>query len=193
MRVLLFLIAKLRLCDSFQTHPYANRGFRRQNVVSRFILSAQDGKGEISNLLLDPDMVAQDEVATQLLDEEAAPEKKDFQTGSLFTSVVLLNFVAVIWGTQHAVIKQVISDTPPSSYSLLRFGLAAIIASPYTPGIQNLIKNNRATSPHDIRKAWRWGLEMGIWMFLGFALQAIGLESTVSKVWICICDMAYNL
>ena len=28
---------------------------------------------------------------------------------------------------------------------------------------------------------WRWGVEMGLWMFLGFAFQAIGLEYTTAQ------------
>uniref|UniRef100_A0A7S4RIW6 EamA domain-containing protein n=2 Tax=Ditylum brightwellii TaxID=49249 RepID=A0A7S4RIW6_9STRA len=30
-------------------------------------------------------------------------------------------------------------------------------------------------------RAWRWGLEMGIWMFLGYAFQAVGLVFTTAQ------------
>ena len=113
------------------------------------------------------------------------------RTFGLATSIFLLNLVAIIWGTQHAVIKMIINDTDPSYYSLLRFGLAALLASPYTPGLKYLILDDETSSAGDdddsikksdqLRKAWRWGLEMGLWMFLGFSLQAIGLETTTAS------------
>eukprot|EP00980_Cylindrotheca_fusiformis_P029314 scaffold23108_cov240-Cylindrotheca_fusiformis.AAC.1 len=93
------------------------------------------------------------------------------------SSVFLLNCVAIIWGTQHAAIKALINDTPPSLYSVLRFGLAALIASPYTPGLPYRIGEGK----DHLSTAWRWGLELGLWMFLGFSLQAIGLESTTAS------------
>lgn len=97
---------------------------------------------------------------------------------SAITSCGLLNLVAILWGSQHAIIKLIINDTQPSHYSLLRFAVAALLSSPYTPGIQNL--TGKESDFEKVRKTWRWGFEMGIWMFLGFALQAMGMEYTVS-------------
>lgn len=97
-----------------------------------------------------------------------------------FTSIFLLNCVAIIWGTQHAVIKSLINDTPPSSYSLLRFGLAALIASPYIPGLPDRRKGETESEERFVA-SWRWGIELGLWMFLGFSLQAIGLETTTAS------------
>jgi drug/metabolite transporter (DMT)-like permease len=67
----------------------------------------------------------------------------------------------------------------------LRFGLAALIASPYTPGLSGLIpSNDKIETAFNIdsqtKKAWRYGLELGALMFLGFALQAVGLETTTA-------------
>lgn len=86
------------------------------------------------------------------------------------SSILLLNLVAVLWGTQHSVIKMIVGDeaSGADAFTLLRFGLAALLASPYTPKLGN-------------RQAWRWGAEMGLWMFLGFSFQAIGLESTTAQ------------
>lgn len=140
-------------------------------------------------------------------------------------SVLLLNAVAIIWGTQHAVIKLVVEDSSVGTFTLLRFALAALLASPFTPGLPPLLFSN--TREHDessmtmttssssninnasrqddddddedhekmtesmtlstanaiassstapVTTAWRWGIEMGFWMFLGFAFQAVGLE-----------------
>jgi drug/metabolite transporter (DMT)-like permease len=99
-------------------------------------------------------------------------------------SIFLLNLVAVIWGSQHAVIKMVVDDSEASLFTLLRFGLAALIASPYTPGLSSLFRQDDDSEPVDadeVKKAWRWGAEMGMWMFLGFSFQAIGLASTTAQ------------
>jgi drug/metabolite transporter (DMT)-like permease len=113
-------------------------------------------------------------------------------------SILLLNVVAVIYGTQHAVIKTVVADSDAGSFTLLRFGLAALLASPYTPGLAKFGRNTNAdvedslsiTTDADenenkasasVATVWRWGAEMGFWMFLGFAFQAVGLGSTTAQ------------
>jgi drug/metabolite transporter (DMT)-like permease len=200
------------------------------------------------------------------------------------SAVLWLNVVAVIWGSQHAIIKSVLmggtssSDdtvsltTPlslptlpdhllgvihestaelpfmdttaaqlavtaaaastttstaivdPAAFTFLRFGLAALLASPYTPnpllallrpgGVGDGDGSNHSTAvshaqPYNAttesdtlnfdtrvdsasttaaaaaatsaRITWRWGLEMGLWMFLGFCWQAIGLQYTTAQ------------
>ena len=122
-------------------------------------------------------------------------EIEHYDSSSGFNSVLLLNFVAIIWGTQHSIIKTVVQDCDASAFSLARFGLATILASPYTPSIApflkrlstNLVANDIAqeekgqASNKDDFLAWKWGLEMGLWMFLGYALQAVGLEYTTAQ------------
>lgn len=123
-------------------------------------------------------------------------------------AVWLLNAVAILWGTQHAVIKTVVSLEPSSAttmvtnsptwvavFTLVRFALAAILA---TPGIFLQQQQQQQQPPlllttddtlHDYfgmdkrkRKVlWRWANELGFWMFLGFAFQAIGLEYTTAQ------------
>lgn len=130
-------------------------------------------------------------------------DDKDEGIGLIPTqSLFLLNLVAVIWGTQHSVIKMVVEDCDASAFSLARFGLAAIIASPFTPALRPLVNifsgwenerlestadklraedNDQQISDEESMLAWRWGLEMGLWMFLGYAFQAIGLEYTTAQ------------
>lgn len=102
------------------------------------------------------------------------------------TSILLLNFVAIIWGSQHALIKMVVEDTQnPAALTMLRFSLAAIIASPYLPIFRDRInsmttvKTDRAEK--DELKSLRYGLELALYMFLGFATQAIGMQTTTSQ------------
>jgi len=84
------------------------------------------------------------------------------ESGGLFSSVILLNFVAILWGTQHAIIKNLVKDSAPDTYSLIRFGLAALLASPYLPELPSKKSENSA------RETWRWGCELAIYQFLGF-------------------------
>lgn len=101
-------------------------------------------------------------------------------------AILLLNLVAIIWGSQHTVIKMCIADVDPSSFSLVRFLLAALIATPSwwyssssTQNHDNLKKDNNikiSTSGNHWFITWRWGIEMGLWMFLGYAFQSIGLK-----------------
>jgi drug/metabolite transporter (DMT)-like permease len=102
-----------------------------------------------------------------------------FPPSTTMTAVVQLNFVAIIWGSQHALIKSVVagenSHGDPSVFNLLRFGLSAAIASPYTPSLR------RNGIFEDNFKTWRWGIELGLYMFLGFCFQSIGLEYTTAQ------------
>ena len=114
-------------------------------------------------------------------------------------SILLLNFVAVIWGTQHSFIKMSVEDCDASAFTFSRFALAAIIATIgpllFRGDDEDVLNNsNSSVSIADLdeekntqssamienkeenRIAWRWGIEMGIWMLLGYAFQAIGLE-----------------
>jgi len=114
-----------------------------------------------------------------------------FQDESPPVPVLLLNFVAIIWGSQHAIIKTVVEDSDPAAFTFLRFTIASLIASPYLPGAKQTILNKLSLTPSDddvmktnevdLWKPWRWGIEMGLWMFLGFSLQAIGLQTTTAQ------------
>lgn len=121
------------------------------------------------------------EVAASLSFEENSLSQQNITTAtttsSSSSSLLLLNLVAVLWGSQHAVIKQVMESSDASMFTLLRFGLAALLAAPFTPGFSKNQQENTVSS----QTAWRWGLEMGFWMFLGFSFQAIGLETTTAQ------------
>ncbi|CAM9397557.1 unnamed protein product, partial [Laminaria digitata] len=50
--------------------------------------------------------------------------------------LALLNAVTLLWGTQHAVIKLVLQeDLSPGVTNFARFGIAALLFSPWTPGV----------------------------------------------------------
>ena len=145
-------------------------------------------------------------------------------------AILALNAVAIIWGSQHAIIKLVVDDSDAGCFTFLRFGIGALIASvplilakqeqqqtstdtvggasttaarvaelgsgdslslsnsngntQADTSISIASNNGKATTTVDSQNAmtvWRWGGEMGFWMFLGFAFQAIGLATTTAQ------------
>jgi len=99
-----------------------------------------------------------------------------------------LNAVAVIWGTQHAVIKSSISSFHSTSLlNFWRFSSSALLFSPaFVATVKDWCDQNfyspsppsspsSSSSPNSVLVS---GAELGLYTFLGFALQAIGLETT---------------
>jgi drug/metabolite transporter (DMT)-like permease len=80
----------------------------------------------------------------------------------LKTRTILL-IVAALYGTNFGSIKVMQETLPPSTAALLRFTLALGALSPYL-----------ASTP---RALWRPGLEIGLWVALGYVVQGIGLDS----------------
>jgi drug/metabolite transporter (DMT)-like permease len=124
------------------------------------------------------------------------------------TAILWLNAVAILWGTQHAVIKTVVTDdeTSAAAFTLCRFALAAALALP--AGITQVVNRKKdeedeaslrssvradtdaaaatttlqsTSTTTDLVTLARWGAELGWWMFLGFGFQAIGLETTTAQ------------
>ena len=93
----------------------------------------------------------------------------------VWQAVVALNAATLIWGSQHAVIKDVVEAASPSSTNAARFLIAAAAALPWLPGAPWRAPSANATA------AWTAGLELGCWSFLGFALQAVGLQYTTAS------------
>ena len=155
---------------------YATEQFEDENVDSLDGFAVQQNENEIQH-------VVHDKITTNALETKPwASLLKDIPT----QPILLLNLVAILWGSQHAVIKLCLqeSDHAAGPFTLLRFGLAALLASPYTPGLKNWLSfegGESSDSSSKTTRAWRWGIEMGIWMFLGFAFQAIGLEYTTAQ------------
>lgn len=124
-------------------------------------------------------------------------------SSSSLLPLFLLNMVTILWGTQHAVIKLILdSDLSPGMTNLARFSLAALLFSPWTPGLQrhppplpftpeeaNPGQDNTSDETFDTaraRETWQAGAELGVWMFLGFAFQAVGLGLTTARYNQCI-------
>lgn len=139
-------------------------------------------------------------------DHPSTPMPPDRATGagieaSSLVPLALLNTVTVLWGTQHAVIKLILQeDLSPGVTNFARFAIAALIFSPWTPGVLRDTPSipDLLTGQVDVgakeggelgaadgggaaAETWRAGAELGVWMFLGFAFQSIGLGLTTAR------------
>ncbi|KAJ1414804.1 EamA-like transporter family-domain-containing protein [Ochromonadaceae sp. CCMP2298] len=123
-----------------------------------------------------------------------------------------LNAVAVLWGTQHVIIKQALSSPQYGSASLLNFWRFFLSAALFSPALLRLLQRdegrvteaesegdsdndevregkdeNTATTTIDTNtvsartRTLRAGAELGLYTFLGFGFQAIGLETTTAS------------
>ena len=83
-------------------------------------------------------------------------------------AVSTLAFVTAAWGTQHSVAKAAldsVGDGHALELTAARFVVAALALAQFRPKDE---------------ETWRWGAELGVWSFLGFALQTVGLETTTA-------------
>lgn len=113
------------------------------------------------------------------------------------SALALLNVVTLVWGTQHSVIKVAIESPAgsPAILTLARFGLAALLFAPWLP-LPDITQITRGSSSDDVEvpptsgatsedfrssgastpsanSVWLAGAELGLWMFAGYALQAV--------------------
>ena len=177
--------------------------------------------------------VSTDEKSLETLHDkyQASKPSSTMIWGVPLQSILLLNIAAVLWGTQHSVIKSVVDGIPigpsdslrewfynilgreatfiPSNdgdaaayFTLARFSLAALLAAPYTPGVDEWLDRLKGrvntgetkiismqddslemvNEPSiDNNLSWKYGIELGIYMFLGYAFQAVGLQTTTAS------------
>lgn len=97
------------------------------------------------------------------------------QHNPINSGFLLLNFVAVIWGSQHVIIKEAIDSFPaPSLLNFARFFVSTIV---FSPSLFKVLMKYSTTSISS-SLILRAGAELGLYTFLGFGFQAIGLETT---------------
>ena len=101
--------------------------------------------------------------------EPPTPPSTLSQSASLF----LLLLTTLIWGSQHSIIKMTVEEVDPATFSAARFAVATIAAT--LPFIFS--KSPPASS---VKTSCRWGLELGLWMLMGYGFQAISLETTLA-------------
>ena len=87
----------------------------------------------------------------------------DLKIKQHLSGVLALILVTILWGSTFVVVKETVKTIPASVLILSRFGLSALVFLPC------------------LRPNWRlcWaGLELGLWLFAGYATQTIGLQYT---------------
>ena len=114
-------------------------------------------------------------------------DTEDCKTGRL-PALVALNAVAIVWGSQHAIVKTLVwassaSESPITLVNSLRFTLAAVTTA--TLGACRACRaramgRTRAThfadAPHT--GLLRAAVELALWLVSGFTLQLVGLQWT---------------
>ena len=106
---------------------------------------------------------------------------------TLWQAILALNACTLIWGSQHAIMKDVVVEASPASVNAARFVVAAAFALPWAPGAP--WRPAPAAAPTSagpgskapVSRTWAAGAELGFWTFLGFALQAVGLQLTTAS------------
>lgn len=78
-----------------------------------------------------------------------------------------LGMAGVIWGSNFVLVKLALEHMPPLYYLGLRFLVGAVVLAPFAVG--RLRRLNR--------RGWLMGSGIGVLLFLGFALQTIGLRT----------------
>jgi len=109
-------------------------------------------------------------------DDNEVAEDEEKPPMSLWTARGIVLLMAMICGTNFPSIGLLEATVEPSLASALRFGLASVALIPMLRGVRQ-----EAILP---------GLEIGVWLSLGYVGQAIGLQSMNSSVAAFICSMS---
>ena len=113
-----------------------------------------------------------------MVEKELGAQAVGHSTSSLKRTMLLptetyaflaLNIATIIWGSQHAVLKNIVKTSSPAAVNAVRFSIAAALAAPWLPWNAHC---------HGARATWLAGAELGGWMFCGFSLQVYGLQFT---------------
>jgi len=111
---------------------------------------------------------------------DSEPQSDEVGTGPdaatiMKTRATLLG-VAALYGTNFGSIKIMQESLEPSTAALLRFTIALVALSPYL-----------RTTPKELIKP---GLEVGLWVSLGYFVQGIGLETCDASTAAFLCSLA---
>ncbi|PIN25971.1 hypothetical protein CDL12_01250 [Handroanthus impetiginosus] len=81
-------------------------------------------------------------------------------------SIILLNVIAIIYASNIPVVKEVEAIIDPEAFIVVRFAVAAF---PFIPFVFQARDDARTPNA---------GVELGIWVSLGYILQALGLQTS---------------
>lgn len=92
-------------------------------------------------------------------------------TGRKYLGEGALLFATIIWGGTFVIIKESLNDVSTMLFVTTRFSLAAVLIIPFVLKRKNLFSK-------DLLKG---GLLLGLFLFLGFATQTVGLKHTTAS------------
>ena len=85
---------------------------------------------------------------------------------SKYTSEAILLFITLLWGATFVIVKEALQEISPLLFITIRFVIAGIILLPF------VLRKNFS------KKSVLSGILLGVLLFLGFALQTVGLKYT---------------
>ncbi|KAF2317474.1 hypothetical protein GH714_022614 [Hevea brasiliensis] len=104
----------------------------------------------------------------EIVSENVKKKKQPFLREILFASdkirsILLLNFITIVYASNIPVVKAVEAMMDPAAFSAMRFVMSAIPFLPFVFQARDDVK---------IRNA---GMELGLWVSLGYLIEALGL------------------
>ena len=132
--------------------------------------AAAEGRGAFGGSSLDDSLFPAEVAAVSTSgagDAGGSVEGRAETRRGLLADSALLS-VAVVWGLNFVVIKDAIADTGPMTYLLWRHIAAAIMLAVVMP------RPVRETT----RRDWLYGAVLGLFLFIAFVTQTIGLQWT---------------
>jgi drug/metabolite transporter (DMT)-like permease len=90
-------------------------------------------------------------------------------------TTLMLVLLTVIWGGTFPATKTALSVTDPMQFVALRFGLAIGLVTPF------LARLRRGSGTLWNAKLWRAGVGVGSLLFIGYALQTLGMKHTTAS------------
>jgi drug/metabolite transporter (DMT)-like permease len=102
----------------------------------------------------------------------SATETARTQHGARWQADTALALVAIIWGSTFVVVKQALADISTLYFLFLRFALAGVcLALLFAPGFRKM-------QWREIRRGLTGGAAAGLFLWLGYILQTVGLKYT---------------
>jgi drug/metabolite transporter (DMT)-like permease len=93
---------------------------------------------------------------------------------SILSDLILL-FVTLVWGATFVLVKNAVALLPPFTFNAVRFLFASLVLALLLWGM------NRSMWRMLNRDLIKAGIQIGIWLFAGYAFQTFGLMYTTSS------------
>ncbi|XWS60863.1 hypothetical protein CRYUN_Cryun07bG0074100 [Craigia yunnanensis] len=147
---------------------YSNSPIPAYSTHKKYVPNARSTDGCLTDVHGDDKIEKEPTPKNVDIEEKLVVRKQPLWQKLLFTSkkirsIVLLNFITIVYASDIPVIKTVETIMDPAPFSAVRFVMSAI---PFLPFVL------RARDDVQIRKA---GIELGLWISLGYFVEALGL------------------